>query len=143
MHRHTFLLVVALFCSCAVLVRGGRGLGQEISKPPTYYLPEALASKFTWYGDTDGGSIGNDIFASLDVCKNGNGGIRDVSFSQCTQICLSIPNCKVVAYYPVWFTGPSACFSKDQTMVPKLRGSTGSKPIWDFEDKSYWGYKLA
>jgi len=28
-------------------------------------------------------------------------------------------------------------------MVPKLRGSTGSKPIWDFDDKSYWGLKLA
>jgi len=142
MHRHTFLLVVALFCSCAVLARG-KGPGQEISKPPNYYLPEDLASKFTWYGDTQGGSIGNDIIASPDLCKNGNGGIRDISFSQCTQICLSIPNCKVVAYYPVWFGGPPACFAKDQTMVPKLRGSTSSKPIWDFEDKSYWGYKLA
>ena len=108
---------------------------------------QALASKFTWYSHTEDAvdSINNDIFYSRD------GGIQDISFEQCTQICLLIPNCKVVAYFQVWYGDPSAsgwslasCFAKDQSMVPKLRGSTSSTPLQHKSHRgwSYWGYKL-
>ena len=114
---------------------------------------QALASKFTWYGATEADwATGDDIIASLpESGQNGTGGIRGISFSQCTQICLSIPNCKVVVYYPLWYGGPSShsgwgrsgCFAKDQTVVPKLRGSTSSKPLHhkSFQGWSFWGYK--
>ena len=103
---------------------------------------QGLANKFTWYSGPQAGSSG-DLIASPDLCQNGNGGIRGIDFDQCTQIYLWIPNCKVVAYFPVWFGGPSACFAKDQTMVPKLRGSTSLEPILNADQNSYWGYRIA
>jgi hypothetical protein len=103
---------------------------------------QALAGKFSWYSGPHT-SWSGDLIASPDLCQNGNGGIRGIDFDQCAQICLWIANCKVVAFFPVWFGGPSACFAKDQTMVPKLRGSSSAKPVVNQDQNSYVGLRLA
>jgi len=132
LHRRGVLLVLAMLCSCAVL-------GASASSS---YLPKPLARKFTWYGGPQAGWAG-ELVASPDLCQNGNGGIRGIDFDQCAQICLWIPNCQVVSFFPVWFGGPSACFALDQTMVPKLRGSTSDEPIVNTDQNSYWGLRVA
>jgi hypothetical protein len=58
------------------------------------------------------------------------------------MVCLYINDCKVVAFYPVWFGGPSACFALDQTMMAKLRGSTSATPVATKDQNSYWGLRV-
>jgi hypothetical protein len=96
--------------------------------------------KFTWYTGPHTSREG-DLVASPDLCTNGNSGIRAIDFYQCAEICLWIANCKVVAFFPRWYQGPSACFAMDQTMIPKLRGSTSGEPVANKDQNSDWGLR--
>jgi len=103
--------------------------------------PKPTTSNFLWYSNKSGWAPGTDIYASLDVCQNGNGGIRGLIFDKCMDLCLLLPTCKVVAYWPVWFGGPSACFSKGASQVPLLVGPTSNTPIVTPDQGAYFGVK--
>lgn len=101
------------------------------------------ARQFRWYaGRTE--AIGN-VFVSPSTCLPagtpgaGNEGVRGLTFSQCMDVCLTIPQCRVVAFYPKWFGGPSACFGMDQTQVAALEGPTSDQPVFT-SDNNYVGY---
>lgn len=102
--------------------------------------PGNSTESFLWF--TNKISWSGDIFASTDTCKNGNEGIRGLIFDQCMELCLLMPHCEVVAFWPSWFGGPSACFSKDASQVPLLVGPTSTTPIATADQGGYFGKKI-
>jgi len=120
--------------------RGPRPGGPGLVVNPTP-KPPAKSSNFLWYSNKSGWAPGTDIYASLDVCKNGNGGIRGLTADNCMDLCLLLPTCQVVAYWPSWFDGPSACFSKDASQVKLLVGPTSNTPIETPDQGAWFGVK--
>jgi len=118
-----------------------KGLCVYVKNTVTPAAVPPTTSKFLWYSNRSGWAAGTDIYASLDLCQNGNGGIRGLTFDKCMDLCLVIPACKVVAFWPNWFDGPSACFSKDANQVPLLVGPTGNTPIVTPDQGAYLGVK--
>lgn len=69
------------------------------------------------------------IFVSSDSCKSGgNAGVRGLTHAQCLKLCLSLPDCQVSSFYPVWFKGPSACFAYN-TVDQNVADSATSEPV--------------
>ncbi len=54
------------------------------------------------------------------------------------DLCLTLDQCHVLAFYPVWFGGPSACFAMDQTQLATVQAATGNVPFFT-PDRSFIG----
>lgn len=82
--------------------------------------------KFLW---TKGGSSTKDLigplFASSDLCENGNGGIRGLSHASCLDLCIDLgAACKASSYFTTWFGGPSACFAYSDITTTLKKAAT-------------------
>ncbi len=100
----------------------------------TFPTTQVKQRQFRWYpGQT--ASTGH-LFVSPSACADasstpgaGNEGVRGLTFSQCMDLCLTIPKCRVVSFWPSWFGGVSACFSQDESQVANLHGTPSAVPV--------------
>jgi hypothetical protein len=108
--------------------------------------PVNLSESFIWFSRVNSTKVSDasgNLLASADSCgKDGNEGVLGLSFDRCMELCLVMPQCEVVAFWPSWLGGPSACFAKDQTQVPVLMGSASSTPIPTADQGAYVGRRI-
>ena len=118
------------------------GTTQNATNIVVHAEPANPTDSFIWYPQFNNQSWSGDLFASADTCQTGNKGIHGLDFNQCMELCLVTPQCQVVAYWPSWLGGPSACFAKDATQVPGLMGTASSTPIATPDQGAYFGKRI-